>query len=175
MLNDDENKLLELLEKNNASRITFGVVKRSEVVNRNTVSDSALYREFIHNLDYKSSMENNEAAEDDSDNFQDGKLQPEDSEIPNVVPVKEILDLFEEEYLFRLKDHGIMDRLRKRMESIQQSAEYIYQISRLGMVSVRKKRKDCGIMLSNSKILINLHHRSIPLMKITPHQIQIGR
>lgn len=124
MLNDEENKLLELLEKNHSSRITFDVVKRTEVLNREAVSETALYQEFINNLDYKVPIENNETVDDDSDNFQDGKIiQSEDTEAPNVVPVKEILDLFEEEYLFRLKDHGIMDRLRKRMESIQESAE----------------------------------------------------
>ena len=130
MLNNDESNLLDLLEKCRAPRITFDVIKKPAPTGKETISESARYRDFIHNLDYISPTEYSQVIDDDSDNFLDGnKLHQEEFEVPNVVPVKEILDLFEEEYLFKLKDHGIMDRLRKRMENIQESSEYKYSFT----------------------------------------------
>jgi hypothetical protein len=40
------------------------------------------------------------------------------------IPVKEIFDLFEEEYLFKLRDRDVIERMRRRIEYIQDSSAY---------------------------------------------------
>ena len=47
----------------------------------------------------------------------------EEIEEPKLVPVKEILDLFEEEYMFHIKNYDLMDRFRRRIEYLQHESK----------------------------------------------------
>ena len=43
----------------------------------------------------------------------------EETDEPRQVPVKEILDLFEDEYMFQIKNYDLRERFRRRIEYLK--------------------------------------------------------
>jgi hypothetical protein len=131
-LDSEEQKFLDTLEGTNfnANKITIDVIKRTE--KPKFFDQKSIYQEFVDNLSEQSKslkfkLDYIISSDDDLEDFNDKSTYSEEVEEPSKVPVKEILDLFEEEYLFELNSKITLDRLRKRIEYITNSSSYINQ------------------------------------------------